>query len=373
MRAPLLSRSHRRRVSGDEIVLDLDERFNTDEAAPIATPRSTEPGQQTLTLVDIESVMPISGGVLDVGDQVTSPVWGEEGGYGEALVREAGRALMLTVNGVALSGNSAIGWNDAGDLGPAWNHLEHAIRGVSGAIAVGSTSVVAFTSQTGVDLKYLFLLRAAGCHYFVKGGTYPEWSRRWVDNALSDTPLYPVWTNYDGDFTLDDLRSALLDSPWDNENADATQVLAGARSAGDTFNHEKDCLIEAEIATIPAAGQIEIRFRIQDANNYLQVTVDSAGDLDLDKVIGGTPTQLDSAAAVIANSDRIMIVCDDDDISVYEANVARLTGTEATLKNETAGELETEGTGGAVTDIISWPMCPSGRALDEIIKLENTR
>ena len=160
------------------------------------------------------------------------------------------------------------------------------------------------------------------------------------------------------------IRLSLLGPPWDTDYGIATDRLAGARTAGDTFEHEADCLIEAEIDTIPSSDQIELRFRIQDANNYWRVTIDSSGNIDLDEVVSGSPTQRGTSAGVISNSDRIVIIADDETIKVYEANNLRITYTSAAnFKTATSGELETEGTGGAVSDIVSWPRALSGAAL----------
>src|SRR5690606_5532771 len=90
-----------------------------------------------------------------------------------------------------------------------------------------------------------------------------------------------------------------LRAPWNTDYGIATQRLAGARSAGDTFTHEADCLLEFTVTTLPSADQIEMRFRAQDASNYWQVTVDSSGNLDLDEVVGGVVTQRGTAAGVI--------------------------------------------------------------------------
>jgi hypothetical protein len=165
------------------------------------------------------------------------------------------------------------------------------------------------------------------------------------------------------------VRVAQLTAPWNaSDYGLATQQLAGARAPGDTFTHEANCLIEFTVATLPGAGtQIELRFRVQDATNYWQVTVDSTGALDLDEVVAGVVTQRGTAAGVIANGDRIVITAVGQTIKVYEANTLRITyATAANFATETDGELETEGTGGAVTDIVSWPRTLSGAALAEL-------
>jgi len=150
--------------------------------------------------------------------------------------------------------------------------------------------------------------------------------------------------------------------PWNNDYGIVTQRLSGARLAGDAFTHEANALIEFVVATVPSAGQIELRFRIQDATNYWQVTVDSAGNLDLDEVVAGVVTQRGTSAAVIVNGDRIVIQMHGTNVKIFEANTIRINYAAATnFQTKTDGELETE-SDGAVTDIISWPRTISGAA-----------
>lgn len=137
----------------------------------------------------------------------------------------------------------------------------------------------------------------------------------------------------------------------------ATQRLSGARAPGDTFTHEADCIIEFTVPTLPSAAQIELWFRIQDASNYWSVTVDSAGDIDLDEVVAAVPTQRGTAAAVVTAGERIQIRAIGTTITVFDSAARRINYASASnFQTETAGELDTEGTGGAVTDIVSWPV-----------------
>lgn len=213
------------------------------------------------------------------------------------------------------------------------------------------------------------VLRATGAWYLRKNGA--DWDVLWVTGVGGDNPLYVGATQYAASpMDIGGIRVAQLGAPWNaSDTGIATQVLAGARAPGDTFTHEGNCLIEFTVGTVPAALQIELRFRVQDATNYWQVTIDSAGNLDLDEVVAGVVTQRGTAADVITNGDRIVIVADGTTIKVYEANTLRIAyAAAANFATETDGELETEGTGGAVTEIISWPRTLSGAALAELEK-----
>ena len=97
--------------------------------------------------------------------------------------------------------------------------------------------------------------------------------------------------------------------------------------------------------------------------------------MSLDEIVGGSPTVRGSSAGVVANGGRIVIIADDTTIKIYttvkkyEANNLQITYTSATnFKTETDGELDNLGTGGAVSDLISWPRTLSGAALTELEK-----
>jgi len=122
-----------------------------------------------------------------------------------------------------------------------------------------------------------------------------------------------------------------------------------------TFSHSADFWLEFEADTLPAAGQIEVRFRIQDASNYWQITIDSAGNIDLDEIVATAATQRGTWAGV-ANGSIIAILADDDDIWVLNNGRRRINYAAATnFKTATSGELETLGTGGVVKEMANWP------------------
>src|SRR3990172_2689119 len=52
------------RYQAGRLYYDLLDNFNTAEAAPLTSPRTAEPGPGTLTIVDTENKLSISGGQL---------------------------------------------------------------------------------------------------------------------------------------------------------------------------------------------------------------------------------------------------------------------------------------------------------------------
>lgn len=371
MEAPLLSRSHRRRVGDKQVVLLWRYDFNIDDAAPLTTPHVGDIG--TATIVDTGDFFDIATGRLRVSD-VTGNA---DPSIADDVARDRDVGLMLYA--IANSdGRCYLGFDSAKNALVTDTALQFRtaaqLLALDNGIETGTIGVV--TALTDYEIAVIF--RSAGAFYLIKGGSeFPDWTLLWVGvNEAEGSQYAQIATRSAGNnvHAYDNFRGSLLAAPWDTDNGYATEVLAGARSAGDTFNHEKDFYIEAEIATIPSGDEIELRFRIQDATNYWRVTIDSGGDIDLDEVVAGTPTQRGTAAGVIANSDRISIIADDDVITVHEDTTLHITYSSATnFKTATAGELEKEGTAGAVTDIISWPRFPSGRAVQALEDVANAR
>lgn len=338
----------------------LRDEFTTDCAAGAVNGTAAEPGPGTRSAVQNNGgTVVLNGGDLQLTGGATS--------YNDAnfsltpsFARAAGVLVLFTAVEVGSTDAAIIGVD--GDQGDQYSDNYFNMSGNRLRPNSIDTDALAEGLYT-----LAIVLRAAGAHYLRLNGT--DWDVLYVINTGTDNPLYVGATQYAAT-TIDigGIRVAQLGAPWNaSDYGIATQRLAGARSAGDTFTHEANCLIEFTVATLPIADQIELRFRVQDATNYWQVTVDGAGNLDLDEVVAGVVTQRGTAAGVVANSDRIVIVADGTTIRVFEANTQRITyAAAANFQTETDGELETEGTGGAVTDIVSWPRTLSGAALAEL-------
>lgn len=337
--------------------------FTTTEAAPLTSPRTSEPGPGIFTNHADAGAAEISGGKLTITTPTTY------GAYGSAQTRVTG--LCVAINFTVVDGirNWRIGWWQSTTIDSAGGTRAHQLGSHSDVNVdvfeeVGNFDEVGIHA-TATPANYFIILRTTGAFYVI-GDTLVM-----VSTIPNNTPVYPAIYKDELGAEIDFLRVSQLPVPWDTDNGIATEILAGARDAGETFVHEADCLIEFEVVAVPSAGQIEVKFRIQDASNYWMVTIDSDGDLDLDEVVDGTPTQRDTAATVVNDSDRIIIVVDNETIMVYEVSTLRLDySSAANFKTETDGELEDEGSDGSVSDIISWPRTLSGdakSALDDVI------
>ncbi len=339
------------------IVFLLRDDFLTADPAPIATPRTAEPGPGTLTITG--ATQAIIDGKLELTN--SGGGWGNEAALAEVETRAAGLALFTKLNFSTRNFSAPLIWNQGTVFGGSAQANVDAGFGMGGADdldvianAVGSMAVTGLSTSTDYDLAVV--LRDTGAWFFIKGGTFTVWTLLFVADVGTDTTVFPGYKNNSTIGTLDTLRATQLLAPFNSDFGWVTDRLAGARSAGDTFTHTGNCFNEFTVTTVPSAAQIELWFRIQDASNRWVVSIDSSGDLDLDEVVAGVPTQRGTAAGVVVDGERVAIRATDTDIMVYDSAVRRINYAAASnFQTETEGELDTEGTGGAVDDIITWP------------------
>lgn len=355
--------SRRALMGGRRLRYLLRDEFSDTRAAGSVNGTPATPGPGTRAVVDVGLHLSVGSGILSIDGGESAN--GQPALYYGAITRAAGRAVIAQCTP---TGTTTIRWPIGWGRAQSGVQGEHALRMGSGGslqpVDNAGTGPVVGIYEAATPYLLALVLRSTGVFYLIQGGAFTQWTLLWLHGAANAATLYPGSADYNGAYTHDFFRVADLGGPWLSDHGIATQRLAGARGAGDTFAHEADALIEFTVATVPTAGQIEARFRAQDTTNYWQVTVDSAGTLGLDEVVAGTPTQRGTAASVIVAGDRIVIMAAGATIQVYEANSLHITyGSATNFATETSGKLEMLGTGGAVADLVSWPRVMSGTAL----------
>jgi hypothetical protein len=349
----------------------LFDQFTTDDAAPITTPRTCEPGPGTLVITDTADKVAIASSQLVFSGAGT----GDPALWGPLQTLAAGLAVYGKLKSTPNAATYVdLGWDtDQSGAGIA-RFLYKPNNQTSSLYVNGEYGFVESGLLRDIFNEFAAIHRGgtSGILMLVKpnGGS---WTLALPSSSDISTALYPFVScpSYvSSNAYADDLKVVSLPSPFDGANGLATQVLAGSRSQGDAFTHTADCFVECTVTTLPASGQHEIQFRAQDASNYWQVTIDSSGALDLDEVVAGTPTQRGTAAGVIANGDRIVIRANGTAIQICEGTdgqTSRINYTSATnFATSTAGSLLTLGASGAVSNIIAWPRVITGAALTAI-------
>lgn len=341
----------------------LRDDFTTAAAAPLTTPRTAEPGPGTLTLVQTDGQLSIASGKLVFPAQST-PVSGDQGAYGAgSFARTVGRTVVGIYNFSAFGDwGTLCGWLTSAALGANSTNIDNAIKNIGAGVgrsAVGSefSSALGSNFATATDYKCAVALRSTGAFLFLKGGAYTQWTLLWASVQGTTATLYPHAHNNKADAgTLDLFRVLDLPAPFNSDYGLATQRVAGTVSVGQTFTHEANCVLEFVQTTLPSASTVRFHFRQQDASNYWRVTVGSTGTFNLDEVVATVITNRATSSNIVANGHRVVVVCDGTTIRGYSNNVLRWTySSAATFATNTAGELNLLGTGGAVSDIVSWP------------------
>lgn len=326
----------------------IRDEFTDTVAAGSVDGTAATPGPGTRTVTDTGNLVSVESGTINIGGKTvayTDPIIS----YG-AVSRAIGTAILFSFS--MTSGTNAIfglqnqlmfKTNSAAQLWCLDN------QGGTGNSPIFSTSY-------NNSLLTIVFLSTGGL--FLQGDTL-----LWVGRASSGASAAAIMASYDVAMSFDYVRVTQLPAPFDSDTGLATDVHAGSVSAGTTFAHEANALIEYTVTMLSALGNIDVLFRVQDASNYWICRTNSSGDISLQEVVAGSATQRSNTAGVVANGHRIVIIADGTTIKVYSNNTLRITYASATnFATATAGEVDALGTGGVVSDLKTWPRTLSGEA-----------
>ncbi len=337
----------------------LRDEFPDTAAAPLASPRTCLPGPGTLTLVQADGEISTAAGKMSGPAQAT-PVFGDQ--YvvsGTSFARAAGRAAIFK----ALSFGAAnkdlwVGWNNDATPGASNVSGVDAVRTAS-AIAVcdnGTQFNLGDTYSASTDYDFAVIQRATGSFFLAKGGAWgSSWKLIWVGVAGSGVG-WAALSNYDQAWSLGDIRVLDLGGVWLDPYGPHTEKYLGNGSAGQTFRHTANGIIEWTQTTLPSAGSTNIHFRRQDASNFWQVYTNATGEFTLRECVAGAFTLRATVAGVVANGHRCVLIFDGATIRGYSNNTLRWTYALASnFQTATVGEVNSFGTGGAIADLITYP------------------
>jgi predicted GH43/DUF377 family glycosyl hydrolase len=164
----------------------LDDTFTTPETAPVASPRTAEPGPGTLVLTQSAGSMNISSDALNLATAPTS--WGAQGFCDQTQrTRTAGRrfvaqfTLTATLNGAPIY----FGWNASASVNPS------ALSGFGLAPKSNGTSTIPLYTMltdgntgsmswgsisTSTEYELMFVQRSVGYLVYIKGGSFTDWT-----------------------------------------------------------------------------------------------------------------------------------------------------------------------------------------------------
>lgn len=329
----------------------LADTFSVDESAPLASPRTSG-----LVVTDTSNRFAVSSGAVAWSLKTIDNA--DPRMLSTLQTRKVGRALL----GQFTPGSVAVGWRETNTGTPNMESMLFQ----SGAIFVNTylNSQMSLGTYTGsTQHKVALVEKLFGAFHLVKGGNYSEWTLLCPTNQRR-TDLYGgfgVW-NQNSATSVTDLHVKDLPAPFNTPFGLATTRLAGRVTAGTTFTHDADGLIEFTPAALPSGSTLDIRFRRQDASNYWQLTIDNGGNIVLNEVVAGVTTARTPSATTVTANDWLCLVLTGTTIRLLKYRVATTahsilwTYSSATnFATATAGEVVSLGTAGRISDVVCWP------------------
>lgn len=359
---------------GSAVSYLLLDKFTTPLSAGSVNGTNAEPGPGTRLVTDTGNVLSIASDEMQVTAHTGS--FDPRVYFAESTPRTGGYTYINRLNNP--SAVSTLRWGANNNTTGSARRLSFSISSTvlrvhEDAVNVFENRIVA--ASLPEELTYAIVtLPTQGALYLVRGGIFTTW-------AL----LYPGITNTTDPLFWGIVPQTATASSWEclyhgvadlSDNAQlntlyglANSRQSGTRTPGDTFTHDANGIIEFTVDTLPVGGQIEVSFRKQDSSNYWQLTINGLGDLELDEVVAGSATQRFFDSALVANGSRVVCHFFGDDIHVSGNN---FYGSATNFQTGTSGEYITAGSGGVISNIVSWPTTlSSGAALTDLINAES--
>ncbi len=346
----------------------LRDEFTTDAAAPLASPRTCEPGPGTMTKgADASNRFSIASGKLTASagnSNYADPFYSFTG-----QSRAAGVALVHHLRKLTAKPQTVIGWgiNTTPGIGAfiyTGNWESSGFRNFGS----GEPNLILRDFAINTDYRAAYILRATGCFTIIDGVI------QWISSSGNQATLYPVMAHYSNGVEIDYVRVSQLPSPWATDYGIADVHATPGVSATD-YTGQADAIIDLAV-TAPAslAGETGYWFRKQDATNGYKAYFDSAGAFLVDRYVAGTPTNVVSVAGVITGSGTrtIRTIADGTALRFYTLSGTTWTQRGGTITDSSFSSQTTitpfadgswTGGGGSLGQLDSWPRTLSGAAL----------
>jgi len=387
----------------------LKDDFTTDESAPIASPRTAEPGPGSLVAVQTDGELSISGQQLSVPGQST-PAWGDLGIREEdGIARAAGRIWYAKFKRTSAGFGPVFLFNSVATVEFSGANTKHGIYFEDSTTirAAGGNSVDIATYSINTEYEVAVVLRAAGAFLFIRGGNFLVWTLIYIYPPSDTTAtLYAGMTNFSATSLIPTLRitasSTFSPTPTVSDSFDrgnssslgSTDGSGAEESGGDGFawteqagdleidtnqlSHTgsspggsgwvatidsalSNCLIQMKMihGTGSSNGGIILRFSDTD-NFWLVSTSDSVDTFNIFDRVAGSYTNRATTAKTIdpATEYDLLVIAIDDEIQAYCDGGSRLVYSSASFnQTETVHGVRFDGGGSsedAADDFVVW-------------------
>lgn len=296
------------------------DKFTTADAAPLGSPRATEPAGGSWTVIEMNGEFSISSGAFNFPAQ-TTPVLGNQSMYAGPFARTNGRALMFDMSMSTRSTCYPMVWNSTASGAPSLSNgmytTSTAFRLRTGSSAAGF-DIAALAASTTYSIA--IVQRDNGCYIYIKSGS--DWVLQWVDTWGSFLNTYVLFANHSAVGTLDNVRVIDLPAPYATEFGLAIVNVTSDFGTIQTGTATGTHVLRFERGTTTANDTVTLNFRQTDANNLLRVVVsrnagNTAYDIELQSVVAGTPADLATKVTGISSVDVIEVRTNGTTIEVY--------------------------------------------------------
>lgn len=373
----------------------LYDKFITTVSAGSVNNTLAEPTAQIRKIVDTNTKLSISGGVFNFATGEAS----NDGIIYPTVQRNAGRILLASITPADTSGNTTFGWGPNNNApGSDIIRFNGGGSGVIGIVANSTGSVLVATISGATTYQVAEILRANGVYFFIKGGAFTYWTLLWhypVGNSTLHPLVYAGGTTAVS--TLDNIRvpkslwlpqSSAYDTftrangalgssettgpdsqvvgskAWTDTLgtwAIASDVAgASATSGGSAFETldagVADIIIDAAVTR--SAGVAGIVLRYKDSSNYV-IAYHDGTNCKLDKVIGGSTTNVKSAVATYSAGATLRVITSGSSFRLFYNNAAVSTvGTisDAAVQTTTLHGLYTTSTSNTFDNFLIFPV-----------------
>ncbi len=348
----------------------INDEFTIEDAAPIASPRTCEPGPGTLTVIDTTDKASITGGKLVFSGKAD---WGDPKLHGSSQTVSVGLAVFFRIfSDVSAANYIAGGWTST-TTGVVQARIVYKpqFSGLYPYAASADTNLYESGYPINAQHSIALVHRGTGGMFFLGKPYGGAWTLIFVDNTNVSTYVYPALTidNYvSGSVSADDFRVVALHDPWNSENGIATAIVANSGANG-TSTMNADGFVEATWqATTGAVFDLMFR-RTDDNNTWIARCDQAASKIYLYEKQSGTETERGATGGVAqtftnGTNYRVWAKCYGNIINVGVNKVQKINYGSATFNATATGVKNSL----AVTNLISWPRLITGAALDILEK-----
>jgi len=328
--------------------------FITDDAAPMTSPHTCEPGPGSATILDTTNKLSISGGVLSCLDGVE-----RDNKYKSATTFDRSAGLALYADVVGAWPLAQLGWRVVDDDSWYFTLGMWTWYGSLNASHGSGWSNFSIGGDGKVGRWFVILRDGAGAYYVRKtSDVYYLMYVSKINTAASGLTIIAGVSG--GVSSFDNVSVKQAASPWTSDSGLQSFYDASA-SAGDTGTQQADGIVEATWVAV-TGETYELSFRMTDVDNRWIIRIDQAGStLKIIERNAGAETERSTAAVTFTNGTSYRVQAYLNDEFIFITTAVFLEGQYWTAAfNKTATMMKTSH---AVTDFTAWDRTLSEAAI----------